>query len=306
MRGSLTILPLAALAALAACGDGTGSDGDDRRLLLALADDQGERLAYGRADGSRLRSAPDTEAAEQGTWSPDGRSIALIRLGAINVPGSSRDLWLLDVASGRVSPLLTTPGAEERNPDWSPDGRSIAFERGDSVWVTSAAGGAPTFVVRGVSPAWHPDGRITYTSLPTGGPPTFRLMAIAPTGGTPVAVTAEDSLVSFPALQDATWSRGGRLAVVDARGTYPNGTVRWSLLLLDPATGARASILSDSMPILQPAWSPDGTRLVLVRMRSDGSSVWSIAADGSGLRRLTPGTANPAAPAASYTHPRLR
>lgn len=303
---SRTLLPLAAIVAVAACGDGTGSGGDDRRLLLTIADNEGERLAYARADGSRLRSASGTQAAEQGTWSPDGRTIAFIRQGAVSVPGSSRELWLLDVASGRVSPLVTSTGVDERDPEWSPDGRRIAFARGDSVWVTDVEAGTPTFVVRGIAPAWHPDGRITYTSLPTEGPPTFRLMAIAAAGGTPVSVTREDSLVSFPPLMDATWSRGGRLAVIDARDAYPNGTSRWSLLLLDPATGGRASILSDSMPILQPAWSPDGTRLVLVRMRSDGASVWSIAADGTQLRRLTPGTANPAAPPASYTHPRLR
>jgi Tol biopolymer transport system component len=38
-----------------------------------------------------------------------------------------------------------------------------------------------------------------------------------------------------------------------------------------------------------PAWSPDGLRLLFTRSDEDGSAVWVVDADGSGQRELTKG-----------------
>jgi dipeptidyl aminopeptidase/acylaminoacyl peptidase len=51
--------------------------------------------------------------------SPNGRYVAFHR-------GVPEDIWVLDVATGRVEPFTSHPG-KEIYPAWSPDGRSIGF-----------------------------------------------------------------------------------------------------------------------------------------------------------------------------------
>lgn len=290
-------------AALLGCGDGTGAGRDDRRLVLTVSDATGQRLAYARADGSRIRPIAGTEEAAEGVWSPDGRTIAFTRRGRTHPADNRTDLWLLDVASGQARSLVTSPFLEESRPGWSPDGRSVVFDRDGTIWVVPAAGGPADNLGEGFWPAWRPDGRISFTRMRTdASAPRFRLMVMSASGEDPVTLTAEDAVQGFPGPVDAAWSRSGRLAVVDTRGAYPGGTTRWSLLVLDVATGERASVLADSLPLLRPTWSPDGATLLVTRVLGDGMSVWAVAADGTRLRRLTPVQSNPAGPSATYAY----
>jgi len=105
--------------------------------------------------------------------SPDGRQVAYVRLtGDIMTDRAVPSIWLVDVASGRQQPLVTTAGAH--SPRWSPDGSRIAYaatggggsgaEDGSSqLFVRWLASGA-TARITGLpdSPqniAWSPDSR---------------------------------------------------------------------------------------------------------------------------------------------------
>jgi hypothetical protein len=86
---------------------------------------------YDLAAGSAKRITSDLYADLQPAWSPDGDSIAFVtdrfttNADLLN-PGDYR-LALLDVASGRISPLSTFAQGKNINPQWSPDSRSLFF-----------------------------------------------------------------------------------------------------------------------------------------------------------------------------------
>jgi Tol biopolymer transport system component len=77
-------------------------------------------------------------------WSPDGRRIAFARAGE-----NGADLYVLELATGRVDRLTESPAVVEAHPDWSPDGRRIAFSRRSGrgnayeIALVPAVGGRP-------------------------------------------------------------------------------------------------------------------------------------------------------------------
>jgi TolB protein len=53
------------------------------------------------------------------------------------------------------------------------------------------------------------------------------------------------------------------------------------------ADGSGLTTLTHSGHAFEPAWSPDGTRIAFTSLRGGRGQIYSIRADGTGLRRLT-------------------
>jgi dipeptidyl aminopeptidase/acylaminoacyl peptidase len=80
--------------------------------------------------------AHDSPAFRQGepgfAWSPDGKELCV---SSIREPGSTpawstnKDLWVVDVATGRARAITTANPAYDGHPAYSPDGRFIAYRR---------------------------------------------------------------------------------------------------------------------------------------------------------------------------------
>ena len=161
----------------------TASDGEDdarkaRKKRLGDLDrdsDHGsvnlwlQPLSAGRAK----RLTTGTWAVGQFSWSPDGKRIAFDHQvhDGLTVD-STQDITVLEVASGRVWPLVRTNGPDGA-PVWSPDGESIAFETSGGQpghyyangWIARvpAKGGTAEVLTRDFDEdaglvAWVPDG----------------------------------------------------------------------------------------------------------------------------------------------------
>ncbi len=148
---------------------------DKRYGELERNDDRGGANLWlhviGSARGKRLTRG--TWAVGDFSWAPDGTRIAFDhQLHDALAADSTKDVSVLDVPSGRVTPLVTWRGPDG-HPVWSPDGTRIAFETvvEDPAWyyangaiaTVPAAGGTPTVLTRDFDEdaslvAWTPAG----------------------------------------------------------------------------------------------------------------------------------------------------
>ena len=193
---------------------GTEPRGSARRLSFSP---EGERVAYAadrkvltsRLDGTDRRvllgGCTDANGClyEEPRWSPDGRRIAVRKLGAR--PG----VLVVDARTGKLVRRIMRGGVEH---DWSPDARSLVFRTrfqhreieggatGGNVYVQRVSGGRPRRIVHreriaDTSPVWSPDGRtILFVSLRmAAGDVGFRvfpsLWRVPSRGGRPVKLT---------------------------------------------------------------------------------------------------------------------
>lgn len=148
--------------------------------------------------------SPDsTRVAFQGSRTPD------------LVDGGSADIFLLDLSTDHVTPLVTQAGPDS-NPRWSPDGSRIAFQSAmgaprfyhanTRVAMVPVTGGTPISVTDRLDEdaqlsAWTPTG-LYVTALQKTAAHLFR---VDPTARTLVRVSSPDSL----AMQGASFSADG-------------------------------------------------------------------------------------------------
>jgi Tol biopolymer transport system component len=88
------------------------------------------------------------------SFSPDGRRIVFVRIGA------HRDRIVVSDLHGAHARVIATSDASAPVPSFSPDGRWILFDDNEAAWVVSAAGGRPRLLIRGaLTPDWSPSGK---------------------------------------------------------------------------------------------------------------------------------------------------
>jgi dipeptidyl aminopeptidase/acylaminoacyl peptidase len=146
--------------------------------LLAISDqiepDNLSRIHVVTLDGSApVRTLVDDPQARSywHGWSPDGATLAYVRVGAGD---GSYDIWAKDLAGGAPRPLIVGPGVDD-GPEYSPDGKYLYFNSTRSgamaLWRANADGSEPVMLTD--DPArrdWFahlsPDGtRIAYVSF---------------------------------------------------------------------------------------------------------------------------------------------
>jgi WD40 repeat protein len=118
------------------------------------------------ADGTNLRRVPGSEPQDRApTWSPDGKYLAFesVREGASGI-------FVVELASGAVTPLLSSQQVAYEQPAWSPDGKAIAYilrqvsVQGETrqLYVISDDGSNPRRLAdldHVLSASWSPDGK---------------------------------------------------------------------------------------------------------------------------------------------------
>jgi len=223
-------------------------------------------LELAAPDGCPILSTPQ--------WSPDGSRIAL----------ASRGVYLVDVASGRLTELL--PPTDAVAVAWSPDGQRLA------VVAAPASEGAPARVlVVGVdgqglteiaqqsdwihSLTWSPQGDLIAFDA---GAEETQLFVVSPDG---------EGLRSLTQRVNGglAWSPDGQRLAVGLSGP--------SSLLSSGVPNIYTIGLNDESPTRltdvdawehAPAWSPDGSAVAFVSNRDAQSGIFAVHPDGS----LTP------------------
>ncbi|HYC31383.1 MAG TPA: protein kinase [Gemmatimonadales bacterium] len=262
----------------------------------------GRRLVFSRTvDGYRnlfLREYPSGEERQltrgrrddiQASWSPDGRTIAMVRSSLPSgklEPGDvlgwyfeGGDVWAVDVESGKETQLV----AGAFNPSWSPDGTRLAVDASltgpHRIWISDAAGrdlrqvtDDSSEVVAHTTPRWSPDGRhIVFRRLLT----TVRsdiAVAAVETGAIRM-VTRDDVLDADP-----VWSPSGRyIYFTSGRG---GGLNLWRARVSADGTpaGALQQLTTGAGDDLQPTISPDGKRVALTISRIE-ADLWRLPVD---------------------------
>ena len=234
----------------------------------------GGMLALIRADGSGLQTI---RAGIGPAWSSDGARLAYECAPEICVVN----------ADGTGFAQLTVNPAGNYHPTWSPDGTKVAFALTRAgvvdLYVMAANGSGVVRLTQGVgflgSPAWSPDGsKIAFDCRVDAGNDDICLVNADGTGFA--------RLTSDPARDDgAAWKRDG--------STLAFATTRFGadqIVLMSPSGGGVTRI-GAGLAGFAPTWSPDGTRLALVRVGAQSFSHVLVAnSDGSNVRDLGAGS----------------
>lgn len=226
-----------------------------------------------RPDGTgQTRLTRDPAYDAHPTWSPDGRKIAFDR---------DFDLWVMN-ADGSNQHKIADYGAD---PAWSPDGRHLVFQDGccDTLGVVNVDGSGRRVLTTADSPYdpdWSPDG--TSIAYQATGPKIF---TIRPDG------TGRKFLGHY-AFGPSWAPDGGRLAVSER---YSG--VKRAIFVIDVGRNSIRQVTGNAYLDEAPAWSPNGASIAFDSLRAErkpgacypscNSEIYTVASDGSGLRRLT-------------------
>ena len=201
--------------------------------------------------------------------------------------GSQRDVWTV-AASGGAAVAVTNDAATDWNPVWSPDGRWMFFSsnRGGSMnlWrvrINEVSGAVLAARRRRRRPAgmraFRAAARPMRTSPLTG--------TSSRSNSTRGAESPQVSQAPLPKAPDRrsfpTYPRTG----VGCRG-LPRARGEDVFVMRSDGTGFR-KLTDDAHRDREPKWSPDGKKVGFYSDRSGEFQLWTVNADGAGLRQPT-------------------
>ena len=223
-----------------------------------------------KPDGTAVRQLTDGHGDDRDpSFSPDGKKVAFSSDRAFK---GNYDIWVAEVDTGKLTQWTSTP-ADEFEPSWSRDGDRLAFvsgtgANGTTIESIDASGRRQTLATAPAgahlnSPAWSPDGHaVAYTQF--SGRKTRLLVSGQPVG-------AAEDVFPFPpvwlAPDQLLYTGDGKILVSTLAGATKAIPFEASFTLNRPDYTHRAVDFDSAAPrpvkgILDPALSPDGTRIV--------------------------------------------
>ncbi len=239
------------------------------------------------ATGEKTQITRKPVDAIQPSWSPHGSRIAYW-----TVPTAQRDIATVSAHGGKPVPV-TDDTFTDWSPAWSPDGKFLYFasDRGGSVNLWRVA-------------IEEDSGKVLGRPEPVTAPSQWTGFFSFSQDGRKVVFTARENEVNIQRVgfDPVTEKISGSETPV-TRGTKgfvnpvpsPDGACLAFVsvfpqedLFISRSDGTEARKLTDdSYKDRDPAWMPDGKRILFQSDRTGRMEVWSINADGSGLRQIT-------------------
>lgn len=204
-------------------------------------------------------------------WSPDGQQIAFVRNKALEV---------VDVKSGAVRTLIKGPVFDLAAPSWSRDGRHISLRQNAGLWVIDADGSNARRVgdkndVFPFPATWLESGELLYSA--NGG------IWVSALGGASRQIPFEVSFkLERPAYHRKTYDFSS-VKPEPAKGMVgpqlsPDGKQAAFKALNDiwiyDIGGKAKRLTQDSYYEIDPAWSPDGTKLAYASDKSGSQDIY--------------------------------
>jgi Tol biopolymer transport system component len=292
---------------------------DGRHIAFIAAAGNGTRMLWVRAlDEYDARLIPGTEDAWNPFWSPDSREVAFRATGRLR---------RVDIASGDTQTIATLTTGDPFYGSWGSRG-DILISADSGVFRIPAAGGTPALIMRNgpdvdySSPEFLPDGRRYLLHVHSTAPNTTGVYVASLDSAERTRVLDSDSqavyvepgyllhakgstLLAQPIDRTTLVPRGEarRLAeIVQLMGSsrragfsasrtgalaYRAGLIPSQLAWMD-RDGRRLATVAAPGPYLNPALSPDGTRIAVTRFDPavGTSNLWLFDANG-GLTQLT-------------------
>jgi Tol biopolymer transport system component len=253
-------------------------------------------------------------------WSPDGKRIAFTSHRAGN------DETYVMNAEGSAVRRVTRSRGDDENPSWLRDGRRLvisstrAGKKQSAIFVVTIATGHAVRLTNdrlyNIWPQVSPDGRwIAYTRKKAASS-SGDIVVMRADGRAPKAIThgaGDDGYAAWsPDSRCLVYVHGSSLYVTDRAGSHPR-PVQPSAYGSDPSWARDGTIYfdgsdddnqeiavvgADGGPFrllteaeddadIEPAWSPDGTRLLFQSDRNGDDELWIEQPDGTGMRNLT-------------------
>jgi len=241
---------------------------DGKRMIFLKILEGREQLFIANVDGTDERQlSHDSVDIEDPAWSPDGKSVAYVRLEG---NGRSNELFVMNLATGatrRLSPRSQSP----IHPAWMPDSRSILYCTNDDLdpprknnsevyRVDVPSGRVTTIITGGVNtyPVPSPDGRrIAFRKMLDTNSEVF----IADADGRNLK-----NLTDHPAFEGwPAWSPDGTRVAFGA-----NRNSNYQIFVMN-TDGSDVKLVANSEGrATAPKWSPDGATIYFTNCWATG------------------------------------
>jgi TolB protein len=213
--------------------------------------------------------------------SPDGTRLAYSTF----APGPS--IRVLSTQTGRQLPFYNPRASLNATPEFTADGKilfaSTAGGGSTNIFISNQDGTGLQRITNGrsidIQPRVNPKNPndIAFTSGRGGLPQVYRMNM----DGTDVTrLSGGEGEATNPA-----WSPNGQfLAFSWTRGFAPGN---YNIFVMDVASRTTIQLTHGAGRNENPTWAPDGRHLVFASNRAGGTQIWTMLADGTGLKQLT-------------------